>query len=348
MEFYTVFGLLEHSEENAQQRFYKLATLICGLLVVLGSSAPLTTGAAHAAERSKPVVLTAMQATFAVSSLLTENTDITVVNIPEKGRRIFGLQRYLHKFSKKLAPVLAKADAVVSINKLWPEDPLYTAARSENVRVVNIDATRPWSSSMTGVSVVDEPQMSGAWVNGAGKPLTVRRSSLYFWHSLANVTRMSELIAADLVQLYPAEEKQLRSNLATLQARIHSLRLRYEKAYTAIENLSVFALCSEFVYLTDDTGIFVDGYFIKQDIAWTPEDLAALTDRLKQNDIPVVIHKWMPTEAIQQAVADGGAKLVVLDALDGGDASRKKLTPEMFFTTLANNLALLQKGFEGS
>jgi hypothetical protein len=65
-------------------------------------------------------------------------------------------------------------------------------------------------------------------------------------------------------------------------------------------------------------GLLVDGYFIRQDVRWTPEELAALTRHLRERQIRVVLHRWLPSETIQDAVRAGGARLVVLDAGDPG------------------------------
>ena len=326
----------------------RLTTLICGFLVVTGFSALLTTGTALAQEQSKSVVLTTVPAPYSIASILAKGTDISIRNIPEDGRRMYGIQRYLHKFRSKLTPVFSRADAVVTIGKLWRKDPLYAAVRAENVRVVNIDATRPWSSSMTGVSVVDEPEISNAWSIVSGNSVSAQRPSIYFWMSLANGARMADIIATDFMKLYPQDADKVRNNLSSLQSRIHNLRLKYEKAFSSVENLSVVCLTCEFVYLTDETGIYVDSYLVKQDIKWTDVDLAMLTSRLKDNAIPVVIHKWMPSEPIQNAIKAGGAKLVILDPLDGSTLSGKTLSSEYYLEKMEQNLEALHKAFHSA
>lgn len=323
----------------------RITPLICGFLVVTGFSALLTTGTALASDQSRPIVLTTVPVPYSIASLLAKDTDISVQNIPEDGRRMYGVQRYLQKFKSKLNPVFSRADAVVTIGKLWRKDPLYAAVRAENVRVVNIDATRPWSSSMTGVSVVEEPDISNAWSIVSGNSVTVRRPSIYFWMSLANGARMADIIATDFMKLYPQYADKVKSNLSSLQSRIHNLRLKYEKAFSNIENLSVVCLTCEFVYLTDEAGIYVDSYLVKQDIKWTDTDLAMLTNRLKDNAIPVVIHKWMPSKPIQNAIKAGGAQLVVLDPLDGSVLSGKTLSAEYYLEKMEQNLKDLNKAF---
>jgi hypothetical protein len=73
-------------------------------------------------------------------------------------------------------------------------------------------------------------------------------------------------------------------------------------------------------------------------VRWTDQDLAALTNHLRDNGIKVVIHKWQPSDAIQKAVSDGGAKLVVLDAGDPGVVVDRALAPDGLQQILRKNL----------
>lgn len=319
-------------------------TLRCGFLAVLGFSTLLIAGTAFANERA--VVLTSVPAPYSITSQLAKGTTLDVRNIPQKGRIIFSVKQYLNRYKKTLKDVFSKADAVVTMGKLWKRDPLYPAVRDVNIRVVNIDATRPSSSTMTGVSVVDEPARAQVWTSVTGRRGTVRRPSVYCWLSLANGSRMAELIAEDLIRLYPEQQGTIKSNLVRLQEQIHSLRSAYDNRLAKIDNLTVFCLASEFVYLTDDAGIYVDGYMVKQDINWTQEDLHALTNRLKDNEIPVVIHKWMPSEAIKKAISAGGAKLVVLNTLDGVSLDGKPLSSETYLNVMKSNCEKLSAAFE--
>jgi ABC-type Zn uptake system ZnuABC Zn-binding protein ZnuA len=100
----------------------------------------------------------------------------------------------------------------------------------------------------------------------------------------------------------------------------------------------VFALTGDFVYLTNDMGLFVDGYFIKQDVRWTDADLAALTKHLREHDIKIVLHEWEPSEAIQNAVRAAGAKLVVLDGGDPGVVVDRALVKDGLQQILRKNL----------
>ncbi|MFA9393656.1 MAG: metal ABC transporter solute-binding protein, Zn/Mn family [Halodesulfovibrio sp.] len=311
---------------------------------MLGASFLLIAGTAFATERS--IVLTSVPAPYSITSQLAKGTSIDVRNISQEGRIIYSVKQYVNKHQKALRDVFSEADAVVTIGKLWKKDPLYPAVRDVNIRVVNVDATRPTSSTMTGVSVIDEPARAQVWTAVTGRRGIVRRPSVYCWLSLANGSRMAELIAGDLVRLYPEQQDKIKSNLVRLQEQIHSLRSAYDSRLAEVDNLTVFCLASEFVYLTDDAGIYVDGYMVKQDITWTQEDLHALTKRLKDNDIPVAIHKWMPSEAIKKAISAGGAKLVVLNTLDGASLGGKPLSPDTYLNVMKANFETLSAAFE--
>ena len=85
-------------------------------------------------------------------------------------------------------------------------------------------------------------------------------------------------------------------------------------------------------------GLYVDGYFIKQDIRWTETDLEMLTNHLTQRSIRVVIHKWLPSDAIQSAVSGAGATLVVLESGDPGMVEDRQLVADGLQQILRKNL----------
>jgi len=64
------------------------------------------------------------------------------------------------------------------------------------------------------------------------------------------------------------------------------LRGEYQNRLIAGGDDAVFALTGDFVYFTNDLGLYVDGYFIKQDVRWTADDLANLTPDTT-DDLPV-------------------------------------------------------------
>ena len=63
-----------------------------------------------------------------------------------------------------------------------------------------------------------------------------------------------------------------------------------------------------------------------------------MTKHLRDNAIKVVIHKWQPSEAIQNAVRAADAELVVLDAGDPGVVVDRALAADGLQQILRKNL----------
>jgi ABC-type Zn uptake system ZnuABC Zn-binding protein ZnuA len=304
------------------------ATLVAA--VVVAAAQP----AANAQEG--PLVLTGTQATFSLTVALTAGTPIRVQNVPPDGRQLTLLKDYIQRRTDTLEPTFDAAAAVVTLTNALPGDPLYRFAREANIRVVDIEAAIPWSLDAPGVALADTPESSVAW--GSDPDVAETAVAPYFWLSVSNSIRMGDIIARDLEALFPESAAKIAANLQTLKRSLLDLRGEYQDRLIESGADVVFALTSDFVYLTNDMGLFVDGYFVKQDVRWTDKDLAALTKHLRDNGIKVVIHKWQPSEAIQKAVSDGGAKLVVLDSGDPGVVVDRALAPDGLQQILRKNL----------
>jgi ABC-type Zn uptake system ZnuABC Zn-binding protein ZnuA len=299
----------------------------------------LFTSALHAVDGDSAVVITANQATYSLASALTLNTPIRVVNVPEDGRQLSLLKDYIARRAERLEATFASATAVISLTNALPEDPIYRFARDANIRIVNIDAALPWSLDSAGVALIETPASNVAW--GADTDASMSATAPYFWLSVSNTIRMADIIAHDLGELFPDSLNQLHGNLDDLKWSLLNLRNEYQSRLIEADSDTVFALASDFVYLTNDMGLYVDGYFIKQDIRWTDADLANLTAHLRQNEIKAVIHKWLPSDTIQQAISDAGATLIVLDAGDPGMVEGDALLVDGLQRILRNNLAAI-------
>ena len=289
------------------------------------------------AQGDKIVVLTSLPATHAIASALAANTSLTVQNVPERPRPLASLPDYLKTRPEQFAPQFTSATAVVTIGKIWDDDPLFTAARSANIRVIDIDATKPWSTSLEGIAVAFQPVDNVPWAARSVTPARV--PSIYFWLSPANGARAAEIVAADFSRLSPKDAEQIRANLDRFRRSVLQLKLDYDVKFTLVPELRVFALAPEFVYLTTDMGIAVEGGFFKQDVDWTADDAAKLKAYLAERRIKVVIHKWDPAAPIKAAVEAAGARLVVLDTIEGGGS---------YLESMKANLELLHAAFNAA
>jgi len=308
----------------------------CLLIIVLVAALPV-----QAKGDSEVLVLTSLPATYSIASALAQGTHIRVANLPSEGRPMNALARYFEKPGQDVLTLLREADAVVTIGKLWREDPLFAAARAQNIRVIDIDATEPYSSTMPGIALVRSPAGRAPWEKtDASIATTQDGASPYFWLSPSNGARAAEIVAQDLARLAPGDAERISQNLAAYRRKLFDLKQAYEAKLAELENVAVFALATDFAYLTTDLGVFVDGYFVRQDIEWTPADIEAFRKHLASRGIRVVIHKWEPSEAIQQAVKAAGATLIVLRP---GESFAAQGTPreESYTADLESNLSAL-------
>jgi ABC-type Zn uptake system ZnuABC Zn-binding protein ZnuA len=296
-----------------------------------------------AAQPAAPTVLTGTQATYSLAKALTAGTPIEVVNVPADGRQLTLLKDYIERRKESLAPTFKAATAAVTLTNALPGDPLYRFARDANIRIVDIEAAAPWSLDRPGVALADSPASNVAW--GKDTDAAETATAPYFWLSVSNSIRMADIIAHDLAALFPDSAAPIAKNLDELKRSLLKLRNDYQDRLIASGDDIVFALTGDFVYFTNDLGLFVDGYFIKQDVRWTPDDLASLTRHLKERGIKVVIHKWLPSDPIQAAVRAAGAQLVVLDAGDPGVVVERALAADGLQQILRRNLEAVGAAF---
>jgi ABC-type Zn uptake system ZnuABC Zn-binding protein ZnuA len=298
---------------------------------------------AQPAAEPKSTVLTGTQATYSLAKALTAGTAIEVVNVPADGRPLVLLKDYIERRKEALAPTFAAATAAITLTNALPADPLYRFAREANIRIVDIEAAVPWSLDRPGVALADTPASDVPW--GRDTDAAQTTTAPYFWLSVSNAIRMGDVIAHDLEALFPDSAARVAANLETLKRSLLALRGDYQNRLIAGGDDAVFALTGDFVYLTNDLGLFVDGYFIKQDVRWTADDLANLTRHLRERSIKVVIHRWSPNEAIQAAVRAAGAELVVLDPGDPGIVVDRALAADGLQQVLKSNLESIAAAF---
>ncbi|MCP4114589.1 MAG: zinc ABC transporter substrate-binding protein [Desulfobacteraceae bacterium] len=307
----------------------KIITVMAGILIMA-----VGTRAVHAQDDGKDGkrVLTSLQATYSLTARLCRGTALRVEHLYPRGVSMKSQQHYIKTHGNRLGERLGQATAVVSIRSAWPGDPLFPAARGKNIGVIEIDAAMPFDCRQSGVALLDAP------VNGGGHG---GKSCLKLWLSLANASRMADIIAADLQRLSPGDRGVIGQNLMDLKQEIFKLRSGYESRFASLDSLEAIAMTGEFIYLTDNFNIEVVDYFLKPEIDWTAEDLAAFKQAILDNDIKVVIHKWEPDKAIMDVLREIGARLVVLDAMDPAAGNGDGITVDAYLETMKQNLAAL-------
>ncbi|MBK3804485.1 ABC transporter substrate-binding protein, partial [Azospirillum brasilense] len=135
---------------------------------------------------------------------------------------------------------------------------------------------------------------------------------------LALAGRMAYILPAALRRLDPGSATAIDANLAALKRGLLTVSSQSAQAFAALPDPSAAALSDRFATLAADLGLDLRRVWTRDDRDWTPERLAELTATLKAEAIPVVLHHRQPAPEIVQAVADGGARLIVLDSLESG------------------------------
>ena len=268
-----------------------------------------------AESQGKDVVLVSMAPLYSLAKPLLEGTDVALTLVPEEARSMQAQATLFTRQADRYAEQFKSADAVITMGKIWSGDPLYTAVREVNIRVVDIDASKPWSHELDGVAVANSP--------------ATNMVSPYFWLSPSNIIRTLDIVGSDLERLYPKHAATIAANLEKQKAVYLTVKNDFERRFVEVADPVIYSLTDQFVYLTSDLGVFVDDYFVKQDIDWKPEDYSALTAALKKAGINVVLHQWDPSAEIKQAIADAGAHLLVLDSLETNADFRQGLQQDL-------------------
>jgi len=275
-------------------------------------------------------ILTSFPATYSITAQLCSNTTLKAVYLfPEKVSMDSQIQ-YIKTRGKALASVLQTATAVVSLRSAWPNDPIFPAARKENIRVIEIDATMPFDRQKAGIPLLTAPSEDGK----------NRVPSRLLWLSLANASRMADIIAGDLERLSPEDKTVITQNLRIFKQVVFKLRSTCESRFAQLDNLAVIAMTTDFIYLTENFNIDVVRYFLKPEIDWTNEDMVIFEQAIRNNEITTVIQKWTPDQKIIDAIRNSGARLVVLDNINPG-MSRDLLSAQTYLDTMQYNLNVL-------
>ena len=142
-------------------------------------------------------------------------------------------------------------------------------------------------------------------------------------------------------RLAPDDAATIQTNLASLVSELRALKSEYDIRFALLPDARVFSLAGEFEYLFGEMGIFVDGYFTKEDVRWTESDLEGFENYLEQNGGGVVVHKWEPAQPILDAIDRAGAKLVILDPADPGLQTGDRLDKDGYLSILRSDLDAL-------
>ena len=261
------------------------------------------------------IVITSIQPLYSLTSYLTKGTDIKVYTPFGSDISMTMSKEAIREEGFDLS-VAKKAQAVVDIAKVWPEDVIYGKARMNKINIVEIDASYPYDEKMTTIFFND-------YSNGNVNP--------YIWMGSKNLVRMVNIISRDLIRLYPQNKAKIEKNVTNFTKDLLKIENEVNEKLLSVDNPSVISLSENLQYFLNDMNIFAE--YVDYD-SITAENIANL---IKDKGIKVVISdRWLKKNVIK-ALKDAGGEFVVINTLDIPMDKDGKMDPEAILKAFKEN-----------
>ena len=261
------------------------------------------------------IVITSIQPLYSLTSYLTKGTDIKVYTPFGSDTSMTMSKEAIREEGFDLS-VAKKAQAVVDIAKVWPEDVIYGKARMNKINIVEIDASYPYDEKMTTIFFSD-------YSNGEVNP--------YIWTGSKNLVRMVNIISRDLIRLYPQNKAKIEKNVNKFTNDLLKLENEANEKLLSVDNPSVISLSENLQYFLNDMNIFAE--YVDYD-SITAENVANL---IKDKGIKVVISdRWLKKNVIK-ALKDAGGEFVIINTLDIPMDKDGKMDPEAILKGFKEN-----------
>ena len=261
------------------------------------------------------IVITSIQPLYSLTSYLTKGTDIKVYTPFGSDTSMTMSKEAIREEGFDLS-VAKKAQAVVDIAKVWPEDVIYGKARMNKINIVEIDASYPYDEKMTTIFFSD-------YSNGEVNP--------YIWTGSKNLVRMVNIISRDLIRLYPQNKAKIEKNVNKFTNDLLKIENEANEKLLSVDNPSVISLSENLQYFLNDMNIFAE--YVDYD-SITAENVANL---IKDKGIKVVISdRWLKKNVIK-ALKDAGGEFVIINTLDIPMDKDGKMDPEAILKAFKEN-----------
>ena len=261
------------------------------------------------------VVITSIQPLYSLTSYLTKGTDIKVYTPFGSDVSMTMSKDSIREEGFDLA-IAKKAQAVVDIAKVWPEDVIYGKARMNKINIVEIDASHPYDEKMTTIFFSD-------YSNGKVNP--------YIWMGSKNLVRMVNIIGRDLIRLYPKNKAKIEKNITKFTADLLKIENEANEKLLSVGNSEVISLSENLQYFLNDMNIYTE--YVDYDSV-TAENVAKL---IKDKGIKVVVSdRWLKKNVIK-ALKDAGGEFVIINTLDIPMDKDGKMDPEAILKGFKEN-----------
>ncbi|SKA11996.1 Periplasmic solute binding protein family protein [Photobacterium toruni] len=263
--------------------------------------AMLTAGWSYTCAVHAQDILTATPVTYMLATELTYNTGLTTEYLPPKR---YGVSRLPNWFASKGDVVTKeaskKAQTVITLGAIWPQDPLYAHARQGNINIVEIDASQAISPRAQGVAALRLEDGS---------------TSIYSWLNPTNLSRMAAIVSDDLQRLWPEKAQQIEKNQQQLMGDVRSLINDQQQMLIEAGIDSVILLSKELEDFASGNQLFVVDRLTTPALEWTDKDKQKLSALLADDD-----SLWLLTTkkltVFQQALLPKDVNVMVIDSID--------------------------------
>ena len=261
------------------------------------------------------IVITSIQPLYSLTSYLTKGTDIKVYTPFGSDTSMTMSKEAIREEGFDLS-VAKKAQAVVDIAKVWPEDVIYGKARMNKINIVEIDASYPYDEKMTTIFFSD-------YSNGEVNP--------YIWTGSKNLVRMVNIISRDLIRLYPQNKAKIEKNVNKFTNDLLKIENEANEKLLSVDNPSVISLSENLQYFLNDMNIYAE--YVDYD-SITAENIANL---VRDKGIKVIISdRWLKKNVIK-ALKDVGGEFVIINTLDIPMDKDGKMDPEAILKAFKEN-----------
>ena len=261
------------------------------------------------------IVITSIQPLYSLTSYLTKGTDIKVYTPFGSDTSMTMSKEAIREEGFDLS-VAKKAQAVVDIAKVWPEDVIYGKARMNKINIVEIDASYPYDEKMTTIFFND-------YSNGKVNP--------YIWTGSKNLVRMVNIVSRDLIKLYPQNKAKIEKNVNKFTNDLLKIENEANEKLLSVDNPSVISLSENLQYFLNDMNIYAE--YVDYDSV-TAENIANL---VRDKGIKVVISdRWLKKNVIK-ALKDVGGEFVIINTLDIPMDKDGKMDPEAILKAFKEN-----------
>ena len=261
------------------------------------------------------IVITSIQPLYSLTSYLTKGTDIKVYTPFGSDISMTMSKEAIREEGFNLA-IAKKAQAVVDIAKVWPEDVIYGKARMNKINIVEIDASHPYDEKMTTLFFSD-------YSNGKVNP--------YIWTGSKNLVRMVNIIARDLIRLYPNNKAKIEKNITKFTADLLKIENEANEKLLAVGEAEVISLSENLQYFLNDMNIYTE--YVDYDSV-NAQNIVKL---IKDKGIKVIVSdRWLKKDAIK-ALKEAGGEFVIINTLDIPMDKDGKMDPEAILKAFKEN-----------